>query len=150
MGVELTPEEIDQYMQMSPRVILCITREGKSPLAVPMWFGWIDGKIYMNTAQASKKIAYIRKNPLVSCLVESGDDYYTLKSVLFMGHCEIIEDQEEVERYGNLIWEAKAVNEANRPKRLPPHLEKFYAQARAYLIVTPHSVTTWDFSKIRL
>lgn len=150
MGVSLEPHEIDEYMLAMPRVILCVARPDKAPLALPMWFSWIDGKIYMSTGLTSKKVRNIRDQPLVSCLVESGEAYYTLKSVLLIGHCEVIDDQKTVRAEMARMATAKPLYDELRPKELPAHLERFYEQDRALLIVTPHSITTWDFAKIRV
>jgi len=35
------------------------------------------------------------------------------------------------------------------PNDLPPHLQRLYAQDRAALVITPTSVTSWDFAKVR-
>ena len=78
MGIELSQSEIDDYLLSSPRGILCVSRNNLAPLALPMWFGWIDGKVMMNTLLTSKKMEPIRRNPQVSFLVESGEAYFTL------------------------------------------------------------------------
>ena len=68
MGIELSREEIDRYLGTAPRGILCVTRDGHAPLALPMWFAWVAGKIVMNTSLKSKKVAAVRKHPQVSFL----------------------------------------------------------------------------------
>lgn len=149
MGVELSPQEIDQYMLAAPRIILCVNRPGKAPLPVPMWFGWIDGKIYMHTLQTSKKVPPLRENPEVACLVESGEAYFSLKAVLIVGHCDVIDDPAEVKKYADLISETKPMYRKFRPQKWPPHLERHYTKPRSLLRVTPKSITSWDFQKIR-
>jgi len=152
MAIDLTQREIDEFMLSSPVVILCVAREGRAPLAVPMWFGWADNTIYLNTALASKKVGYIRENPLVSCLVETGRDYYELKSVLLMGRCEINENQAEVnaDAWREWLHAVKPLYREIYPKILPPHLARFYAEPRATLVIKPYGTTTWDFAKIRV
>ena len=149
MGIELTPEELDEYMRNSPRIILCVTRPGRAPLAVPMWFGWQDGTIYMRTVLASRKVGYIRENPLVSCLVESGEGYFSLKAALLTGHCEVVDDQEKARELEPLVMSTKPIYREYWPETLPPHIEKIYAAPLAMLLVRPTNVTTWDFAKVR-
>jgi nitroimidazol reductase NimA-like FMN-containing flavoprotein (pyridoxamine 5'-phosphate oxidase superfamily) len=149
MGVNLEPHEIDEYMQTQPRAILCVSRAGKAPFAVPMWFAWMDGKVVMHTLLASKKVDYIRANPLVTCVVESGEHYFTLKAVLLMGTCEVIDDQDLVRAEIDRMKEVKPLYNNLRPDQWPSHLERHYAKPRALLRVTPHSITSWDFKKIR-
>jgi len=148
MGIELKPEEIDDFLHRSPTVILCVAREGKPPLPLPMWFGWVEGQIVMTTNMGSKKMMALRNHPEVSCLVESGEEYFTLKAVLVMGHCEIIEDQEEARHWQEVIFETKPIYRRLFPEKLPSHLERFYQLPRAVLRVTPTSITSWDFAKV--
>ena len=152
MGIELTGAELDDYFAHAPRAILCVGRDGKAPLALPMWFAWHDGAIYMNTALKSKKIDDVRQNPEVSCLVESGEQYFTLKAVLVIGRCEINTNQDEVNIEAWNAWIGRVKPLYSRlldPSKLPPHLARFYAQPRATLKITPRSITSWDFAKIR-
>ena len=149
MGIELSSEEIDAYMLGSPRLILCVNREGKPPLPLPMWFGWVEGKIVMHTVLASKKVAPIRRDPVVSCLVESGVEYFKLKAALVIGHCEVVDEQEAVRGWMARMNESKPMYNEMFPSELPDHLERLYAQPRAALIVTPDSITSWDFAKVR-
>ena len=149
MGIELSSTELDSYMRNSPRIILCVTRPGRAPLAVPMWFGWQDETIYMRTALASKKVDYIKENPLVSCLVESGEEYFSLKAALLIGRCEVVDDQTRARELEPLLFATKPIYEKLWPSELPPHIEKIYAAPMAMLVVKPTSLTTWDFSKVR-
>ena len=150
MGIVLSREEIDHYLSAAPRGILCVTRDGHAPLALPMWFAWVDGKVVMNTSLKSKKVAAIRRHPLVSFLVESGEHYWTLKAALIIGECEVVDDQAMVRAWTSRVEEVKPLyKERLFPKELPPHLQRLYAQDRAALIITPKSITSWDFAKVR-
>ena len=150
MGIELGPHEIESYLNAAPRGILCVTRREHAPLALPMWFAWVDGKVVMNTSLKSKKVAAVRKHPQVSFLVESGEHYWTLKAVLIIGECEVVDDQAAVRAWASRVERVKPLYKEHLfPKELPPHLQRFYAQDRAALIITPTSITSWDFAKVR-
>ena len=148
-SIELNQEEIDAYMLSSPRGILCVSRENLAPLALPMWFGWIDGKVRMNTLLTSKKVEPIRRNPLVSFLVESGEAYFKLKALLVIGKCEIIENPDGAEKWMRQLQENKPLYKELIPPSWPPHLERHYARPHAALVITPASLTSWDFDKVR-
>jgi len=149
MGIELSSEELNTYMTNTPRIILCVTRPNRAPLALPMWFGWSDDTIIMRTLLASKKVGYIRENPHISCLVETGEEYFSLKAALLMGTCEVIDDQTEARELEKLIYSSKPIYDNLYPKVLPPHLEAFYQQPLAILRMKPTSITSWDFAKVR-
>jgi nitroimidazol reductase NimA-like FMN-containing flavoprotein (pyridoxamine 5'-phosphate oxidase superfamily) len=148
MAVDLSASEVDRYMLDSPRCILCISRGERAPLALPMWFGWIEGRIVMTTLAASRKVAHIRSHPEVACLVESGQDYFSLKAVLASGPCEVVDDDAQARRWGERINENKPMYERYFPEALPPQLERFYQRPRVALLVRPRSWTSWDFGKI--
>jgi len=150
MGIELSREEIDRYLNAAPRGTLCVTRDGQAPLALPMWFAWVDGKIVMHTSLKSKKVAAVRKHPQVSFLVESGKHYWTLKAALIIGECEVVDDQAAARAWMTRIEQVKPLYKDHLfPKDLPPHLQRLYAQDRAVLVITPRSITSWAFAKVR-
>lgn len=149
MGIALTQPEIDEYMLSSPRGILCVSRGNLAPLALPMWFGWIDGKVMMSTLLDSKKVEPLRRNPQVSFLVESGEAYFTLKALLVMGRCDIVENQDGAGEWMRQLRENKPLYKALIPDAWPPHLERHYSKPQAILTITPSSITSWDFAKVR-
>lgn len=147
--IALTREEIDEYMLSSPRGILCVSRNNLAPLALPMWFGWIDGKIVMTTLAASKKTGAVRRSPAVSFLVESGEEYFTLKALLILGNCRVDDDPAAAERWQEAIFESKPLYRRLFPEKLPRHLEEFYRLPRVALIIETTSITSWNFAKVR-
>lgn len=149
MGIALSQPEIDAYMLSSPRGILCVSRQNQAPLALPMWFAWSDGKVRMSTLLTSKKVESIRKSPQVSFLVESGQAYFTLKALLVIGPCEIIENRDGSEDWMRLLQQNKPLYKELIPETWPPHLERHYARPTATLVITPASITSWDFDKVR-
>lgn len=150
MGVTLEPREIDEFMLSRPTAILCVTRPGRAPFATPMWFAWMDGQLVMHTLLTSKKVQYIRDQPLVTCVVEGGEKYLELKAILLMGPCEVVDDQPTVRLEIERMTSAKPLYDTLRAQKLPPHLERHYEKPRALLRVTPKSITTWDFGKLRV
>lgn len=152
MGIALTDAEIDAFLRQAPTLILAVNRSGRAPLMVPMWFAWHAGAIHLNTALDSRKVACLRADPRVSCLVESGTDYFALKAVFMTGECRINDDQTEVntECWSEWLGAVKPLyRECLRRGSMPPHLLRHYARPRATLIVRPRHVTSWDFAKIR-
>ena len=111
-----------------------------------------NNTIYINTAAASKKAAPLREDPNVAVLVEAGHQYYELKTVLCMGKARINENQDEVsfQTWTNWLHANKPLYRQTYAERFPPHLERFYQQKRMTLAIKPHSITTWDFSKIKV
>src|SRR5258705_1391949 len=148
MGIELSREEIDRYLNAAPRGMLCVTRDGLAPLALRMWFAWVDGKVVMHTSLKSKKVAAVRKHPDVSFLVESGEHYWTLKAALIIGACEIVDDQAGARAW---MWRIEGVKPLYRqepfPKELPAPPPKASPHDSASLVMPPKPFTSWAFAK---
>ena len=86
---------------------------------------------------------------VVLLLVEGGEDYFALNSVLIMGEAEISEDPEVVAENQRIVDETKPIyRDQLTPDKWPPHLEKFYQKPRAAIKVVSRNITTWDFAKI--
>ena len=149
MGVELSAAEMDAYLLSAPRCVLCVSRPGQAPLPLPMWFGWADGQFIMHTLLASRKVAHLRANPQVAVLVESGEHYFTLKAVLAIGACTVVDEPAQVKAWIARMTACKPLYQQLRPEQWPPHLARFYEQPRAALLIRPTSFTSWDFAKIR-
>lgn len=150
MGVELSREELNHYLLTAPRAILCVSRgDERPPVALPMWFGWIEGQVVMHTLADSPKVGHIRRHPQVSCLVESGEHYYTLKAVMLQGPCSVSDDPADVQWAVGAINANKPFYNELRPDEWPPHLQRHYAKPRVVLRVSPERIVSWDFAKIR-
>lgn len=138
--------EAQRFLLESPTVILSVPRGGRAPLAAPLWFGWDGNAVLTNTFFASKKVALVRKDPLVSCLVESGARYADLQYVHLTGHWEIDDDQERVSfaKWWSWLCDNKPLyRELLQFETLPPPLQAFYGQPRVTLRIIPEHVTVF-------
>jgi nitroimidazol reductase NimA-like FMN-containing flavoprotein (pyridoxamine 5'-phosphate oxidase superfamily) len=95
--IQLTPEEIADFMVARKTIIIVANGKDGYPHPMPMWFH-ADGQgcVYCTTFRKSQKVLNFRRDPRAALLVESGEDYATLKSVLIYARTEIIDDQEAV------------------------------------------------------
>jgi len=149
MSTRLSPEEIDDFLLTSLRVILGIARPDGAPVLLPMWFTWVEGKLLMDTMAASRKVARLRARPEVTCLAESGRHYYTLKAVRLRGTCRIVDDPARVAGFHDLLVSTKPIYKGLLPERWPPALARRRAQPRVVLEVTPTDIVSWDNRKLR-
>jgi hypothetical protein len=71
-----------------------------------MWYGFTaDTAPAFWTYGKSQKILNLRRDPQVTCLVESGDEYSQLKGVELVGTGEILESQDDVLAVGRSVFE---------------------------------------------
>ncbi|MBT5793136.1 MAG: pyridoxamine 5'-phosphate oxidase, partial [Gammaproteobacteria bacterium] len=81
--IKMTDDEIGSYLKNSRTIILVSNGKNGFPHPMPMWYAVDDQNVvYMTTFRKSQKINNLKKDPRVALLVESGDVYQELKSVL--------------------------------------------------------------------
>ncbi len=66
------------------------------PHLVAMWYGVLDGEIWVETKAKSQKAVNLRRDPRVSFLIEDGMTYDTLRGVSFEGVAEIVDDPDTI------------------------------------------------------
>jgi PPOX class probable F420-dependent enzyme len=92
--ITMSPAEVDVFLEESRVMTMCTLNVDGTIHAVAMWFGFLDGRIAIETKAKSQKAQNLRRNPMVTCLFEAGDTYDELRGVELVGHGEIIEDDE--------------------------------------------------------
>jgi nitroimidazol reductase NimA-like FMN-containing flavoprotein (pyridoxamine 5'-phosphate oxidase superfamily) len=95
--IQLTDDEIADFLAASRTVILVSNGKDGYPHPMPMWF-YADaaGAVYCTTFSKSQKVSNLTRDPRATLLVESGEAYAELKSVLIFASAEIIADHEVV------------------------------------------------------
>jgi len=64
--------KVEQRLQTEQNLWLATVRPDGSPHLVPIWFVWVDGKIYLCTGGNSVKVRNLMQNPHVSIALEDG------------------------------------------------------------------------------
>jgi PPOX class probable F420-dependent enzyme len=143
--IQMTPEEIDAYLDEQKTLqVASIDRDGM-PHLVAMWFLVWDGKVVFWTYGKSQKVLNLRRDPRLTVMVESGDTYEQLRGVMIKGHARIVEDRDEVIRFGEAVYERywgpiehDVVREG----------VKTMGAKRVLIIVEPDKVVSWDHRKL--
>lgn len=139
--IRMTPEEVDAFLAGRHTMNLAtLGPDGRIHL-VAMWYGFHDGKPAVWTYGKSQKVMNLRRDPRITALVETGDDYGELKGVELVGTARILEDRASVMAVGRNVSEryAGATPEAA--------LEKMGAK-RVAIVIDVDKVVSWDHSKL--
>jgi PPOX class probable F420-dependent enzyme len=109
-----------------------------------MWYGMHDGEIAFWTYGKSQKVVNLRRDPRLSVLVATGDRYETLKGVSISGRAEIVDDPEEVLRYGEAVYERYwgPINDAARDG------VRAMGAKRVVIVVKPEKTLSWDHGRL--
>ncbi len=106
--IRMTEQEIAQFLAQGRTLSVATINPDGAPHLVAMWYALIDGKIAFWTYRKSQKAANLRRDPRLTCMLESGDAYEELRGVQIHGVARLIEDAEQVREVGEAIYRRNA------------------------------------------
>ena len=146
--INMTDDEIGSYLKNSRTIILVSNGKDGYPHPMPMWYHVDDqNAVYMTTFSKSQKINNLRKDSRVALLVESGDVYQELKSVLIYTEVELIEDVEATRDILFNISVQRGDLQADAGEAIREGMMRT-ASKRIGMKFTPDKIVTWDHSKL--
>ena len=134
-------EDISSYLKESRTIILVSNGKNGYPHPMPMWYA-VDEKntVYMTTFKKSQKIEILKRDPRVALLVESGDSYNQLKSVLIYTRVDLVDILMKISiQRGDLEDDS---DETVRQGMLKT------AGKRMGMVFSPEKIVSWDHSKL--
>jgi nitroimidazol reductase NimA-like FMN-containing flavoprotein (pyridoxamine 5'-phosphate oxidase superfamily) len=148
--IKMSDEEMRSYLHAAKTIILTSNGVGGYPHPMPMWYGLDeDLTVRMTTFRASQKVKNLKRDPRVSLLVESGEEYSELMGVLIYGKAELIDDIDEVTK--TLI----SASTRGQTTPLTPEAREGMAKVmqktaakRICILVRPDRVVSWDHRKL--
>jgi hypothetical protein len=142
-AIAFTEAERDAFLA-AERVcrIASVTADG--PHVVPLWFVWLSPHMWFYSLTRTQRWADLERDPRVSGVVDAGEDYEELRGVEIRGQVEVIG---EVPRMGGPVGELADVELAFMTKYLGER-SLSYDGRHAWLRLTPHKITSWDFRKL--
>ncbi len=149
MGVQMTAEELEQFLANGLTVIFITINPDGTPLPTPLWYVNRGTTIYVSTMRRLRKVKNLLRDPRVTALVEDGEVYLKLRAAILKGQATIVDDE------GEIAWfnEQMAVKyEGRRPpmESLPAATQRHYASPGVVIRLVPQKVWTWDNSKLRM
>jgi PPOX class probable F420-dependent enzyme len=103
--IVMSDAEIADFVASSRTGTMATIGPDGQPHLVAMWYGVLDGEIWIETKAKSQKAVNLRRDPRVSFLIEGGMTYDTLRGVSFEGVAEIVEDPDTIFKVGVSVWE---------------------------------------------
>jgi len=151
MGVQLTEDEINAFLEQGHTLIISTIRKSGEPFMTPIWYVWMDGAFWVGTGANSPKAQHIRRDPRVCCLVEQGERWVDLKAVVANCDAEFVEDEALIARVNAATDRKYAAFRMDR-SALPEATQKHYARQRAVIRMTPRpgEIRSWWNRKIRI
>src|ERR1700735_5676664 len=101
----MSETEIADFVTSSRTGTLATIGPDGQPHLTAMWYGVVDGEIWLEIKDKSQKAVNLKRDPRVSFLLKDGKTYDTLRGVSFEGVAEIVDDPDAIFRVGVSVWE---------------------------------------------
>ncbi len=143
-AISMTEEEIQVFLREEHTLQVATIDHDGYPHLVAMWFTQLNNNIVFWTYGKSQKAVNLRRDPRLTCLAETGEQYNELRGVQIKGQAEIVDDPAEVQRIGELIYTryTGTLNDSTRA------MVAAQASKRIVVIVKPVETVSWDHRKL--
>ena len=142
--VAMTAQEIADFLAASRKVQLATINADGTPHLVAMYYVMLRGQIAFWTYRASQKARNLARDPRVTCLVETGEEYFDLRGVQVVGRVSLVEDPAGVLEIGRGV----AGGLAGMPGGAVDDYVAHAARKRVGYLVQPVKLISWDHSKL--
>jgi len=144
-SIALTAAEIDDYLAAARTIVLATIGADGQPHLSAMWFAYDTGRLLMWTYGKSQKVRNIERDPRVTCLVEDGDTYGTLRGSSVTGRATVRSDAALVRR----VWELNHAKYQGRSITADDEASfALQAPKRVVIDIEPLHVASWDHRKL--
>jgi PPOX class probable F420-dependent enzyme len=140
-AIGMGADEVQEYLGRGRIMTVASFSADGTVHLVPMWYALVDGAPVMWTNGRSQKIVNLRRDPRVTALVESGEEYIDLAGVQLVGRAELIEGQEPVLEIGRLVAQRYALPATEE-------ILQYQATKRVGIRIVTDRVTSWDHQKL--
>lgn len=144
--IVMSDGEITDFVTISRTGTLATIGADGQPHLVAMWYGIVDGEIWLETKLKSQKAVNLRRDPRFTFMIEDGDTYDTLRGVSFEGTVEIVDDTDTILRVGISVWERYTGPYTDEMK---PAVEMMMNKRVAVRLITTRT-RSWDHRKLGL
>ena len=144
--ITMTDDEITAFVDRSRTATMATNGPGGMPHVVAMWYAVIDGQIWFETKAKSQKAQNLRRDDRITCMVEDGLTYDTLRGVSLEGRGVIVDDPDDLWKIGVSVWERYTgpYTEEARP------LVESMLTKRIAVRLDVERVRSWDHTKLGL
>lgn len=148
-AVRMTDEEVDLFLTGRRVMNLATVRPDGRPHLVAMWYGWApDGRLALATYSRSQKVLNLRRQPLLTALVEDGERYTELRGVQLVCDVTLSDDRDVVNAIGESLYERyHAEHDGPLTDEIRPFVHAGMAK-RTGVLLDVVEIATWDHAKL--
>ena len=144
--VKMTDAEISEFLDSSKKVQVATVNPDGSPHLTTLFYVIQDGRIAFWTYGRSQKVRNLERDPRITCLVETGDDYFELRGVSISGRAELVTDEHGIREIGSAVA-SRMVDGADLGDIGRDEVER-QVRKRVGVVVVPTRTASWDHRKM--
>ncbi|MFI7609681.1 pyridoxamine 5'-phosphate oxidase family protein [Nonomuraea terrae] len=144
--IAMSDDEVTAFLEGARKLQLATINPDGTPHLVTMFHALDEGQVVFWTYEKSQKARNLARDPRVSCLVETGDEYAELRGVLLYGRAVPVEERDRVLGVGMMI--ARRMTPGVPDELLLPYVEKTGRKRLAY-VVERAKVVSWDHRRLK-
>lgn len=144
--ITMSDDEVAAFVERSRTATMATIGPTGTPHLVAMWYAVIDGQIWFETKARSQKAQNLRRDDRLTCMIEDGLTYDTLRGVSMEGRGVIVEDPDALWAIGVNVWERYTGPYTDEAKPLV----EMMLQKRVAVRLDVDRVRSWDHHKLGL
>jgi PPOX class probable F420-dependent enzyme len=144
--IAMTKDEVDEFLGGRHTMTMCTMNPDGSIHAVGMWYGFCEGSIAVESKAKAQKVQNVRRDPRITCMIETGEYYEELRGVSVVGRAEVIDDPERMWELGVSVLERYYMPYTDEMR---PAVEAMLNK-RVVIKVNTIKVISWDHRKLGL
>lgn len=145
-AVRLDDTEVASFLESQMKVQVATVGADGAPHLTTLFYALDQGRIAFWTYAASQKVANLRRDPRITCLVEDGEEYAELRGVSIRGRAHLIEAYDDIRALGLRVMERMAGGASLG--ELGDQIVDAQARKRIGIVVEPDRVASWDHRKM--
>jgi PPOX class probable F420-dependent enzyme len=144
--VKMTDEEVSAFLAGHKKIQVATVNPDGSPHLTTLFYVVQDGRIAFWTYGRSQKVKNLERDPRITCLVETGEDYFELRGVSVAGRVELVTDEDAIRAIGTAVA-SRMVDGADLGEIGRDEVER-QVRKRVGVVVVPERTASWDHRKM--
>jgi PPOX class probable F420-dependent enzyme len=143
--IRMTDDEIDALLERPTTMQVATFNPDGTIHLVALWHCRFEGRPCFHTFAKSQKVQNLRRDPRLTCMVETGGRYDDVQGVQLVGEAELVED---AVRLREVVARVVARYFPDLPQAEVPTLVDRLAPKRVAVKVHVDHVVSWDHVKL--
>jgi len=142
--LRMSEEEVLALLDECGRAQVATFNPDGSAHLVPLSLMQFDGRLAFWTDPASQKVKNLRRDPRITCLIETGNRFDEFRAVQITGRAAVVDDLDTSVRAGEALFARHSGPLGDDMKAYVAGL----APNRIVIVVEPERVVSWDHRKL--